>query len=86
MDRSEAGGMVPLCGVLEEALSAIVGDSGLEPDVQERLCTRLRALQAGFCGGRRDCTVCDRGFACRQVVRMLFHANGLTPPPSEDER
>lgn len=80
MDRSDVGGRVPLCGVLEEALSAIADDSGLEPDVQERLCARLRALQAGFCGGRQDCGGCDREFACRQVVRMLFHANGLTPP------
>lgn len=84
MDRSDAGGVVPLCGVLEEALSAIAGLSVLEPEVQDRLCIRLRALQAGFCGGRQDCGDCDRAFACRQVVRMLFHANGLTPPPAQE--
>ncbi|MCW2245921.1 hypothetical protein M2352_001512 [Azospirillum fermentarium] len=72
-----------MCGVLEEALSTITKTSGLEPDVRKTLCARLRALQAGFCGGRQDCRGCDRGFSCRQVVRMLFHANGLIPPPED---
>lgn len=72
-----------VCGVLEAALAAVTGNGDVPGDTRDRLCARLRTLQAGFCAGRQDCGVCDRGFACRQVVRMLFHANGL--PPLEGE-
>lgn len=92
MDKTEAGGTgadhddtaeTAVCGVLETALAAVTGHEDLPADTRDRLCARLRALQAGFCAGRRDCGLCDRGVACRQVVRMLFHANGILPLAEE---
>lgn len=92
MDKTETGetgtdqrgtAETKVCGVLEAALAAVIGNEDVSGDTRDRLCARLRALQSGFCAGRHDCGVCDRGFACRQVVRMLFHANGI-PPLTEE--
>jgi len=89
MDKTDAGGTeAPFkdsagetaCGVLDAALAAINGDATLSPATRERLAARLQALQAGFCAGRRGCGGCDRAVACCQMVRMLFHANGIPPP------